>query len=378
MEDLNFDLIRPYNFDEVLEAIPRILKSPDFHAMMGYLFTDDEKASVIDNIKRAGSIHDFQIALTLPAVESIVKKTTDGLTASGFENIENDKGVIFLASHRDIVLDSSMLGALLYRNGFNTPQVTWGNNLMVTPLIVDLGRSNQMITVFREGSPKEMLINSQRLSAYIRNTITNNHKPVWIAHRKGRSKDGFDKTDVSILKMLSLSGNTSIQDNLSELNLTPTTISYEWEPCDAMKVREIYLSRGHKYIKSDDEDFHSIIHGLTGDKGRVHISIGHPISNDVIALDKNGNNNEFLGLVCELVDRQIYKNYRLWPSNYLAYDILNNTSGYSNEYDNGTRKKFEQRYENTARLIGENNTSIRELFLLLYANPLINKLKNDK
>lgn len=377
MDELDFDLIRPYTFEEVKEAIPRILKDPDFHTMMGFLFTEKEKEKIVDNIKNASSIHEFQVALTLPAVESIVSKTTDGLSSSGFDNLDKNKSYIMLANHRDIVLDSSMLGALLYRNGFETPQVTWGNNLMVTPLIVDFGRSNQMITVFREGSPKEMLINSQRLSAYIRKTIKTTSKPVWIAHRKGRSKNGDDKTDLSILKMLSLTGEKKLTENLTELNITPTTISYEWEPCDAMKVKEIYLSQDHTYVKSDDEDFRSIIGGLTGYKGRVHIAIGTPMNDEITSIKNTANNNEFLGVVSELADKQIHRNYKLWPSNFLAYDLFNITDKYSNEYDSEIRNKFEERYQNAVKLIGEDNENIRELFLLLYANPVINSLKND-
>lgn len=378
MNELDFDLIRPYTFEEVTEAIPRMLKDPHFHAMTDYLFTEEEKAAVVENIKKAKNVHEFQIALTLPAVESIVRSTTKGLTFSGVEKLKNDEACVFLANHRDIVLDSSILGAVLYRNGLDTPQVTWGSNLMVTPLIVDFGRSNQMITVFREGSPKELLLNSQRLSAYIRNSIIEMKKPVWIAHRKGRAKTGYDKTDDSILKMLTLSGKSDIITKLCELNLTPTTISYEWEPCDAMKVKEIYQSQDNNYVKADDEDFNSIIGGLTGEKGRVHIAMGESISPQIQEIDTKGNtNNEVISIVAEIVDKQIYANYRLWPSNFLAFDLLNNTSEYLGEYNDEIKHKFESRYRTTVELIGKDNEVIRKLFLLLYANPVINKRKKQ-
>ncbi len=376
MDKLDFDLIRPYNFDEIQEAIPRMISDTSFHAMMDYLFTSEQKEDVIANIKSAKTVLEFQIALTLASVKSILRKTTGGITHSGFENIDTDKAYTYLANHRDIVLDSSILGAQLLELGFYTPHTTWGSNLMVSPLIVDLGKSNQMITVFREGSPKELLQNSQRLSGFIRKSISEMNKPVWIAHRKGRAKDGFDKTDVSILKMLTLSSNSDIKTKLNELNITPATISYEWEPCDAMKVKEIYLSQGGNYVKSADEDFNSILGGLVGEKGRIHIAMGTPINEEISKIDNSKiNNNEFVNIVAELIDKQIFANYKLWPSNYLAYDLLNDSSSHSSYYDSDTITKFEERYRKTIEMTQIDNAEIRRLFLLLYANPVINKLK---
>ncbi len=376
MNVLDFDIIRPYNFQEIQKAIPRILNDSTFHLMMDYLFSPEIKEELISNLKAASTVHEFQLALTLPSIQSIIKKTSDGISYSGFENISKNGSYVYLANHRDIVLDSSILGTILSKLDLNTPYITWGSNLMVSPLIVDLGKSNQMITVFREGSPKELLLNSQRLSSFIRKSILESNKPVWIAHRKGRSKNGFDKTDVSILKMLTLSGKSDIISKLSELNITPTAISYEWEPCDAMKVREIYLSRDGGYVKSKDEDFNSILGGLTGDKGGIHIAMGEPINDKIKNIDLSTiNNNEFIIKAAELVDEQIYKNYKLWPSNYLAYDLLNNGTKYSGEYNNDTKVILEDRYNQTASITKEDNKEIRELFLMLYANPVINKLK---
>lgn len=377
MDELDFDVIRPYNEQEIQEAIPRIIADNTFHLMMDYLFKPEKKKLIISNLKRAKNVTEFQSALSLPAVLSILDKTTRGITYSGFENLNNNSSYTYLANHRDIMLDSSILGLLLHQFGFKTPQSTWGSNLMVSQLIVDLGKSNQMITVFRGGSPKELLLNSQRLSALIRKSITEANKPIWIAHRKGRAKTGFDKTDVSILKMLTLSGDTDIKNMLTQLNIIPVTISYEWEPCDAMKVREVYLSKDHNYVKADDEDFNSIIGGLTGEKGRVHLTIGTPINEEILKIDNQKiNNNEFVGKVAELVDNQIYNNYKLWPSNYLAYDLLNNSSGFSKYYNNNTKTILENRYNHTVQIAQHDNEDIRELFLLLYANPVINKLKS--
>lgn len=376
MDELDFDIIRPYNDTEIREAIPRIIADSTFHHMMDYLFTPEKKELILADLVDVKNITEFQRVFSLPVVLSIVNKTSDGVSHSGFENLSKDESYIYLANHRDIVLDSSILSETHLRVGFKTNQATWGSNLMVSPLIIDLGKSNQMITVFREGSPKELLLNSQRLSAYIRKSITGLNKSVWIAQRKGRAKNGFDKTDVSILKMLTLSGDKDIKSKLLELNITPVAMSYEWEPCDAVKVREVYLSRDHNYIKTEDEDFNSILGGLTSNKGRIHVAMGTPINKDLVKIDNsNINNNEFVSKVAELVDIQIYTNYKLWPSNYLAYDLLNNTSKFSEYYINNTKTILEERYNRTAEVTHHDNKDIRELFLLLYANPVINKLK---
>ncbi len=376
MYELDFNIIRPYNDSEIQAAISRILADNTFHQMMDFLFTPEKRELILSNIKKAKSVNEFQQAFSVFAVQAILDKTTKGVSLSGFENINNNRSHLYIANHRDIVLDSSILGLAHFSNNLNSPQATWGSNLMVSQLIIDLGKSNQMITVFRDGSPKELLLNSQRLSSFIRRSIIELNKSVWIAHRKGRAKTGFDKTDVSILKMLSLSGGADIKSRLLDLNITPVTISYEWEPCDAMKVREIFMSKDKAYVKAADEDFISIINGLTGEKGRIHLAMGKSINNEILNIDNtNINNNQFISKISEIVDKQIYSNYKLWPSNYFAYDLLNNSTEFSEYYTDETVKLFEARYENTTKIAQHDNKEIRDLFLLLYANPVINSLK---
>jgi len=376
MNELDFNVIRPYKDNEIQSAIKRIIVDSTFHQMMDYLFTLEKKNLVISNMKKAKSVIDFQSAFSVPSIIAVLDKSSQGVTYSGFENIKSNNSYLYLANHRDIVLDSSIIGIAHYQNEIKSPQATWGSNLMVSPLIIDLGKSNKMITVFREGSPKELLLNSRRLSTYIRKSISEFNNSVWIAQRKGRTKDGFDKTDVSILKMLVLSGDSDIKAKLIDLNITPVAISYEWEPCDAMKVRETYLSKEKTYVKSDNEDFLSILGGITGEKGRIHLAMGKPINDGIMKIDNtNINNKQFVDLVAGLADKQIYSNYKLWPSNYLAYDLLNNTSDYSDKYDSSIIEIFENRYKNTTEIVQYDNKDIRELFLLLYANPVINALK---
>lgn len=374
MSEPVFNEIRPYNNSEILEAIPRILANPQFQALLDYLFPPKQQEEIRDGLKKAKNVKDFQMALTLPAIEGIIKNTSSGLTSSGFENIDNENHYIFLANHRDIALDSSILGLSQLYHGIDPSQITWGNNLMLSQLIVDLGKSNQMITVFREGNPKEMLINSQKLSSYIRNTVVEDNKTIWIAHRKGRAKDGFDQTDVSILKMLSLSRTADVKTGLLDLNIVPVTISYELEPCGPMKVREIYLSRKENYVKGDDEDFKSILGGVTQAKGRIHLSIGKPINEELSNIGNSVNKNELVDAVAKMIDKQMYKDYHLWPTNYLAYDLLEQSDRFADQYTDETKVQLEERLQMAIQLVEADAAEIQHLFYQMYANPVYNKL----
>ncbi|MDP2723016.1 MAG: hypothetical protein Q8O72_09680 [Bacteroidales bacterium] len=375
MNEVYYDAVRPYSDEEIEASIPRLMADPDFHAMMGYLFDEEQKQSILSELKEVRNLTGFQTVLTLPAIETIMSRTSNGLFTSGFGNLSKSGHYTFVANHRDIMLDSSLLGLTQLKNGFKVNQTTWGNNLMINQLIIDLGKANQMITVYREGSPKELLLNSQRLSAYMRYSLTQLNNSIWIAQRKGRTKDGFDKTDVTILKMLSLSCEDNFIKSMMEFNITPATISYEWEPCDAMKVREIYLSQKGTYVKNLDEDFQSILGGVLAQKGRIQLTMGNTINPDIELLDgENLTHNEVLSEMARIIDKQIHQNYFLWPSNYLAYDLLNNTKKYANEYTTETAKQLETRYTHTTEIVRQENDDIRTLFLKLYANPVINKL----
>jgi hypothetical protein len=374
MTEYNFDPIRPYYLEELPAALERIINNDQFKQLMNYLFPKEQHHSLVDSIRKAKNTHEFQLGFMLPVIRSILSKTSSGSTVGGIKNIFKDKGQVFIANHRDIILDSSILALHLATHGFETCKITWGSNLMISPFVVDIGKANRMITVYREGSPKEMLKNSQLLSAYIRQSVTEKKQTVWIAQKKGRSKDGNDITDVSVLKMLSLTGDEGVVNSLSAINLTPVTISYEWEPCDNMKVRELLLSEGAEYKKEKNEDFLSIIGGVVSEKGRIHMHIGAPLNPWLEKLNTNQRPNDFLKDVASLIDKQMHQNYMLWPSNYYAYDQLNNSTKYSKEYTAETAEKFNARLNKTLENVNGEKNRITELFLKLYANPVINKL----
>jgi len=375
MQEHDFDAIRPYNDHEIPEALKRIVSDPMFQQLMNYLFDKEDHEELRNKLLKSTTTNEFQEHFMTPVIRSILNKTSVELVASGIENLDHSKGYVYIANHRDIILDSAILGISLVQHGVETSHITWGNNLMISPFIVDVGKANRMITVFRDGSPKEMLKNSQRLSAYIRYLIKEKNKSVWIAQRKGRSKDGFDMTDDSVLKMLSLSGEDNVIASLEELNIVPVTISYEWEPCDSMKVREMYISHnGNGYVKDKNEDLMSIIGGVVSEKGRIHLEIGKPLNNLLNDLDVKKRHNEIIADISSILDKIIHANYKLWPSNYLAHDLLENTDRFRDKYNQLVIDKLNERLNNTYEMVNGDQIKIREMFLKLYANPVYIKL----
>jgi len=375
MEVMDFENIRPYNEIEAQEAIQRIVKQHEFHSIISFVFGEDKIDEMTRQAAGSKSISEFQRNFMRPLVWEIVKKTTENLSISGFKALNPDIPHLFIGNHRDITLDSSILATLL--TDYNILLgITWGDNLMVSPFVTDLGKINRMITVFREGSPREILLNSRRLSAYIRKLITEG-RSVWIAQRKGRAKNGDDKTEPSVLKMLSLSGNGNLFDKLKPLNIRPVCVSYEWEPCDVQKVKELYISSKENYVKSKDEDLNSILGGVMGQKGRVHYAIGKTMNEEMENLSSEIPNKERLQRLATMIDVEIFKNFRLWPNNFLAWDRLNHSSRFKTYYGPDTERAFDNK---TADLLEKlqslngNEEEIIKLFLSLYAQPLQNKL----
>lgn len=379
-ENIDFDNIRPYTEEEAQDAIRRITKQKEFQTILDYIFDKKEHQRLKEKAAQAKSIHEFQVEFMGPLVRTIQDKTTDGVSTSGFENLKKDDARLFIANHRDITLDSSILASQMVEHGLETCEITWGDNLMVSPFVVDFGKINRMITVFRGGKPRDKFEKSKQLSAYIHHAIVERKKSVWIAQSKGRTKDGNDMTDYGVLRMLTLYGDEPFLEKIKKLNITPVTISYEWEPCDALKLKELYIiSLQKKYIKNKTEDLNSIISGVIDQKGHIHLSIGNSINNSLDSGLEKLSNKQLLETISHLIDLEIYKNYKLWPTNYYAYDQLNNSTKFKKYYSKEIAERFNDRkkkaIESIKNQINDYNTA-ENIFLKIYANPLINKIKH--
>ena len=295
-QEFNFDELRPYYDNESDDAMHRMITYDPFFKAMAYLWPEMEKAEIIEKTLSIKSPCEFQTKFMSEAIWKIINSTSTGLTWSGIEQLDKNKSYLYVANHRDILMDSAILQIILDKEQFETSEITFGSNLMQQGFISDFSRMNRMFAVKREGTVKELYDISRQLSSYIRHTIVDKNVSVWIAQRNGRTKDGNDGTQTGLLKMLNLSGNKGFRKNFEELNIVPLTISYEYDPCDYLKVQELYLSSLHsKYVKAPGEDLNSILVGIKQPKGKIHVSFAKPIQHELVEIDKTINDNEKIG-----------------------------------------------------------------------------------
>lgn len=383
----NFDDIRPYNEEELQAAIARLLQEPMLMKMMRWVYPGLTKSEVKRIFMDVKNLKQFQEEVSAPAVKVITQMTTSGLSFSNIESIEHNKGYLFISNHRDIILDSAFLNVSLMERGYETTEIAIGDNLLKTQVVKDIVRSNKNFIVNRDVNAKEIFYYSLRLSNYIRDTITRRNTSIWIAHREGRSKDGDDKTSTGLLKMFTLSFDGTIEDGLRTLNLLPMCVSYEYDPCDLLKTNELLHKRIYgSYEKQPNEDFYSMITGITGHKGRVHIAVGRELTETYKLMETITNKNEKIRVLSEAINHQMYEIYKLWPTNYIAYDMLHGRKEFRDKYSRIQQITFSNyirgqviKLSLSRKKLGlpkENlNASAREILLQMYANPVINFLE---
>jgi hypothetical protein len=369
----DFEDIRPYYDHEINSALIRIISNPVFGKILDFLFPGQDHEKIRQMLASTHTAHDFQFNFMHPLVRSIVGKTSDGLTTNGWEYLVPGTSYLFISNHRDIVLDSAILQVLLFDHGHETSEITFGSNLMVNQFVIDLGKVNRMFRVERGAGKAELLSVSRKLSSYIRHTLTGKKASVWIAQRPGRTKDGNDRTETGLLKMLNMSGGENFRESVRELNIVPVSISYEYEPCCAFKIRELLVTRhAGTYRKAPDEDLVSIIKGITQPKGRIHISITRPVNDYIGMIDEADMLNNKLNALAGMMDEEIYSAFRLWPGNYIAFDIMHNSEEYRSFYTPAEKDTFLNYMKNEITGIEGNRGDIEKLFLEIYANPVIN------
>ena len=363
--------IRPYYDNEIPQAMSRISENSMFPVLASYVFPDKPTEQVRDMVSSISTIADFQRKVMFHANERIIAKSITEFTFDGMENIENSRSYVYLSNHRDIMLDASLLQNALLMNGFDTTEITFGANLMQGQLVIDIGKSNKMFRVERPGgSIREFYKASMHLSDYIRHTIVEKKQSVWIAQRNGRTKDGKDRTDQGIINMFRMSSEGK-STSLSQLNLLPVSVSYEWEPCDILKTLELYAKRQGPYLKKPGEDLNSILTGILQPKGRVHFHICKPISELDMEPYNELPSNDFNKRVASLVDQRICSAYKLWPNNYIAHDMLRGCSDHASEYDESSKAKFLEHLSALDRYENECNVEeLKKIMLGIYASPL--------
>lgn len=368
-----YDKIRPYDDRQTAEALKRASGNHLIEQISAFLFPGKDPDILKNTLNTITGVDDFQTRVMFPAVRSIIAKTTKGVTFDGLRHFRDGKRHLMLSNHRDIVLDPAFIQYIFKDNDLPWSEIAVGDNLISNQFIEDLMRSNRMITVVRSSNPREVYQTSIELSSYIRTRVSGeNPSSIWIAHRNGRTKNGDDRTEQGLLKMLSMSGSGNFVENMSELSIMPVSISYELETCAIQKAYEVYLKEIFgKYIKRPGEDMKSIITGIIQDKGRVHISFCKPITVDELEeCDKLEKNDKFRKLA-EIIDDRILGGYRIWPSNEAAAAMVNG----STPDDADAYRWFEGYLERRMKEISDISDPgrVRQILIKIYANPALRK-----
>lgn len=375
METSKFEDIRPYFDEEIPSAMARIADSELFPLISSYVFPDRNMEDVRAQIRNIKTINQFQHEVMSVVNEQVIKRSMTKFSYNGMERLDPNKRYLFVSNHRDIMLDSSLLQYILHINGHETSEITFGANLMCHPLVIDIGKSNKMFKVERGGNMKVFYQSSLLHSEYIRHTIIEKNQSVWIAQRNGRTKDGIDHTEPGLIRMFASSMPGDKLKALSDLNIAPISISYEWETCDILKALELYESRFTKYVKKPGEDLNSILTGIVSDKGHVHIEICEPINVDELQLFESLTKQEYVKAVARLIDKRINASYHLHPNNYIAFDIRYGTKRYEDRYSPKEKQAFCQRLKELSNYEGCELDILMDIFLGIYANPINSRSK---
>ncbi len=375
MQYPRFEDIRPYTDREIPAAMQRIAQSELFPLIATYVFPESDIDAARRHVGSISTIDQFQHEVMAKVNEQVIRRSMTGFTYSGLDRLDPEKRYLFVSNHRDIMLDSSLLQYILHINGHETSEITFGANLMCNPLVIDIGRSNKMFKVVRGGNLKDFYQSSLLNSEYIRHTLTQKRQSVWIAQRNGRTKDGIDHTEPGLIRMFASSMPDDKVKALTELNIVPVAVSYEWEPCDILKALELYESLSARYVKRPGEDLNSILTGIVAEKGNVDITICRPLEPEELESLGPMTRQEYVKAVAALLDRRINAAYRLHPNNYIAYDLRYATHRYVDNYTDAQKEAFCNRLMELSRYIADEPDRLFDIFLGIYANPVITHAK---
>lgn len=374
-----FDEIRPYTPEELPEVFNELLADPSFQSVVAEIMPGIPLEVLGAQLRQCKTNLDVQKTFFHKLLHGIMDKYSDGFDMDTASLPDKTRNYTFISNHRDIVLDPGFLSVGLIDNQFpTTVEIAIGDNLLIYPWIKKLVRVNKSFIVQRALSMRQMLESSARMSRYIHFAVTEKKENIWIAQREGRAKDSNDRTQDSVLKMLAMGGSGDVVDRLKELNIVPTALSYEYDPCDFLKAKEMQLKRDVEgFKKSQQDDLVNMQTGIFGYKGRVHFQTAACINDELEAL-RGLPKTEVFTRVSELIDRHIHASYRLYPGNYVAYDWLNGESRMADRYTPEEEAKFEAYVQKKLDLIDlpdKDEAFLRKCILTMYANPVVNHLK---
>ena len=371
-----FDDIRPFEPEELPEVYNRLLDNQQFQRVLSYFYPDVPLEKIGARMRACTTNLDFQKVFGYEFVTFVLNRAAKSWDMD-HSAISPEHNYTFMSNHRDIVLDSAILSKLLIDAGFKTTcEIAIGDNLLSLPWVKDLVRVNKSFIVKRSASFREMLTSSKTLSKYMHFAIQEKKENIWIAQREGRAKDSDDRTSESILKMMSMGGEGSIIERLTQLHIVPMTISYEYDPCDYLKAAEFQLKRDNPdWKKGPQDDIISMQTGIMGYKGHVHYHCSPCIDEYLQTLDSEMPKNELYATIVRHIDREIHRHYRLFPNNYIAHDLLTGKDEQTAHYQPADKVNFERYLSEQLEKITVPQPDIaflRERILTMYTNPLRN------
>ena len=378
-----FDAIRPFEPEELPEVFERLLGNAQFAQVVAYVFKDVPFDMLAQKMRACKTNLEFQVAFCYPFIKGLLQKASLGCDMN-VDAIDMEKRYTFVSNHRDIVLDSALLDVLLVDAGCKTTcEIAIGDNLLSLPWVKDLVRINKSFIVERSVSLRQMLLSSKRLSDYMHLVIAQKHDNVWIAQREGRAKDSNDRTQESIIKMMVMGGEGSLVERLKGLHIVPLAISYEYDPCDFLKAQEFQLKRDiADWKKGPMDDVVSMQTGIMGYKGHIHYEAAPCIDAWLDTLDPDMPKADFFKAVATHIDEEVFRRYRLYPSNYVALDELEGTTAHADRYTAEQKAQFDgyiAQQMAKIQLPNKDEAFLREGLLTMYANPARNQeqlLKN--
>ena len=372
-----FDAIRPFEPEELPEVFERLLGNAQFAQVVAYVFKDVPYDMLAQKMRACKTNLDFQVAFCYPFIKGLLQKASLGCDMN-VDAIDMEKRYTFVSNHRDIVLDSALLDVMLIEAGCKTTcEIAIGDNLLSLPWVKDLVRINKSFIVERSVSLRQMLLSSKRLSEYMHLVIAQKHDNVWIAQREGRAKDSNDRTQESIIKMMVMGGEGSLVERLKGLHIVPLAISYEYDPCDFLKAQEFQLKRDiADWKKGPMDDVVSMQTGIMGYKGHIHYEAAPCIDAWLDTLDPDMPKADFFKAVATHIDEEVFRRYRLYPSNYVALDELEGTTAHADRYTAEQKAQFDgylAQQMAKIQLPDKDEAFLRERLLTMYANPARNQ-----
>ncbi len=374
--------ICPIDDRDFKAKVAQLVDDPGFKMFIQFIVPGVDFNAYREGLLKLNNKQEFQLTYAYAFVETVEKKTTNGITSDGTNHLNISTPYTFITNHRDIVLDASFINLELSRKQFPTCEIAIGNNLLAYDWIETLVKINKSFIVKRDTTTKGRLLAAIQLSNYIHFTINEKEESVWIAQRQGRAKDSNDVTQDSLIKMLTIGGDKSNPiKSLMELNIAPISLSYEYDPNDYLKATEFLMKKKDPdFKKSQNDDILSMVTGLRGFKGKVHFQFTPCINPELEKIPEDADKQEKIHMVCNIIDKAIHANYKIFPCNYIAYDMLNNTKKFAEHYTDDDIKFFtnylSRRIQKVKVPTDDNDKKfLEEKILEMYANPLVNKLK---